>query len=94
MSIKRHEVKHADGGTVTVKNMTQSMAIKLFCEECCGFESNPMECLCVQCPLFPFRGRTLKNRSRHVFTSNGMGFSQGKSSNSGSEGDSEGEENA
>lgn len=54
-----HTIRHKDGGTVEVKNMTRNDAIKLMCTECMGWESLPSDCTSRFCPLFPYRGRKL-----------------------------------
>ena len=58
---KLHTFKTRDGGTRTAR-ITRSLAIKLMCTECLGFESNPRDCTAVTCPLYPFRGLTRKSR--------------------------------
>lgn len=64
-STKRtHTVRHKDGKTITIKNYTPKTAILLCCSECEGFESDPRKCTVKLCPLWPFRGYTLKNRAR------------------------------
>lgn len=62
--VKKHTIRHKDGGTITIENMNRSTAIKCMCSECMGFESDVLECTDTKCPLFPFRKRTLINRSR------------------------------
>lgn len=57
-------VRHKDGGTVEIASYTRTKAIKCMCSECMGFEEDVMGCTDVKCPLFPFRKRTLMNRSR------------------------------
>jgi len=59
-----HTVKHKDGGTVTIENYSMKKAILLCCSECEGFESDPRKCNVKNCPLFPFKGMTQKNRMR------------------------------
>ena len=65
-----HTVRHKDGGTVTIKNYNKTKAIKLWCSECEGFEGDPKKCVEKLCPLFPYKGNTLANRSRAVFKGN------------------------
>ena len=59
-----HTVGHKDGGTITIKNYSIFKAVKLKCSDCCGFESDPRECIDKLCPLWPFRGYTIANRTR------------------------------
>lgn len=54
-----HTIRHKDGGTVEIKNMTRNDAIRLMCTECMGWESLPKDCTSQFCPLFPYRGRKL-----------------------------------
>ena len=59
MAIKHTILKSTgDGQTIDVM-LTRNMAIKAFCSECMGWETNPKDCTCTLCPLYPFRGRTL-----------------------------------
>ena len=62
--VDKHTMRHKDGGTITVEHFNRSTAIKCMCSECMGFEEDVMGCTDVKCPLFPFRARTLLNRSR------------------------------
>lgn len=62
--VDKHTIRHKDGGTITIEHMNRSTAIKCMCSECMGFEEDVMGCTDVKCPLFPFRKRTLLNRSR------------------------------
>ena len=57
-------VRHKDGGTIEIASYTRTKAIKCMCSECMGFEEDVMGCTDVKCPLYPFRKRTLMNRSR------------------------------
>ena len=57
-------VRHKDGDTVTIPNYNRSKAIQCMCSECMGFEEDVMGCTDCKCPLYPFRKRTLMNRSR------------------------------
>jgi hypothetical protein len=59
-------VRHKDGGTVEIASYTRTKAIKCMCSECMGFEEDVMGCTDTKCPLYPFRKRTLMNRSRKV----------------------------
>jgi len=54
-----HTVRTADGGTKEVKNLTRTLAVKMLCTECLGFEGDPKECTSPMCPVWPFRRRTL-----------------------------------
>lgn len=59
-----HTVIGKSGLPVSVEHYTKNVAIKLMCTECCGFgEVNPKECNAKNCPLFPYRGKTLKTIS-------------------------------
>ena len=62
--IESFTVRHKDGETVTIHNYNRSKAIQCMCSECMGFEEDVMECTDPKCPLYPFRKRTLMNRSR------------------------------
>lgn len=62
--VDKHTIRHKDGGTITIERMNRSTAIKCMCSECMGFEEDVMGCTDIQCPLYPFRKRTLLNRSR------------------------------
>lgn len=54
-----HTIRHGDGGTIEIKNYTRTLAIKLMCSECMGFESDVKGCTDFKCPLFPFRGKKI-----------------------------------
>lgn len=56
-----HTVRTSSNKRLTVK-LTRGLAIKLMCMECLGWECNPKECVSTLCPLFPYRGRTLKSK--------------------------------
>lgn len=48
-----------DGGYKNVEvGLTE--AIKINCTECQGWETNPEECININCALFPWRGYTQK----------------------------------
>lgn len=64
-----HTIRHKDGGTITIKNYSIFKAVKLNCSECEGFESNPEECVDKLCPLWPFRGYAIANRTRAKYAS-------------------------
>jgi len=53
-----HIVRSRDGGTLLIKGMTRSLADKLHCTECMGWDTDPADCTDAMCPHFPFRGRT------------------------------------
>jgi len=57
---KSHTVGTADRGKITLHPYPKTLAIKAFCCECMGWESNPAECTSPLCALFPYRGRTQK----------------------------------
>ena len=57
-----HEGKKRGGGTVKIDGYTRGKAIKLFCTECCGWESLPKDCGIKTCPLYPYRGRSLASK--------------------------------
>jgi len=47
--------------TVTISPYPRGLAIKVYCTECLGFEADPRsECTSPLCPLFPFRGKSLR----------------------------------
>lgn len=52
-----HTIRTKDGGTVTIKGYTRKQSVKIYCVECCGWESNPKNCEIKLCALWPFRGR-------------------------------------
>ena len=57
MAIK-HKIKRKSGKLKEV-NLTRSLAIKAFCTKCMGFgEVHPKDCTSVNCPLYPYRGKT------------------------------------
>lgn len=54
-----HTIRQPNGRTATLKNyVSRKTAIRLYCCECLGWETNPKNCTATMCPLFPFRGRT------------------------------------
>ena len=61
-----HAVRTKDGGTILIKNLTRTTAIKLQCGECMGWDTLPADCTDAKCPLFPFRGRTLRANRAEV----------------------------
>lgn len=63
-SDRTHTVRHKDGGMINITEYTKQRAIAVMCSECCGFESNPMQCPIKECPLYPYRKSTTLNRSR------------------------------
>ena len=52
-------VRTADGKFKTL-NYTRRQAIRLFCTECMGWSDDPKTCTAPHCPLYPFRGKTIK----------------------------------
>jgi hypothetical protein len=47
--------------TVTISPYPRGLAIKMCCTECLGFEADPRsECTSPLCPLYPYRGKTLR----------------------------------
>ena len=63
MAVK-HTIRTSEDGRIKLE-MSQSLAIKLKCMDCLGYEGNPKDCTSVLCPLYPFRGKTL--RSMHGY---------------------------
>ena len=61
-----HTVRTKDGGTILIKNLTRATAIKLQCGECLGWDTLPADCVDARCPLFPFRGRTMRANRAEV----------------------------
>lgn len=55
MAVK-HQVGTKSGGLKEI-DITRSLAIKAFCTECMGWD-HPKDCTSVNCPLYPFRGKT------------------------------------
>ena len=51
-----HEVGTRSGGLKEIE-LTRSLAIKAFCTECMGWD-HPKHCTSINCPLYPFRGKT------------------------------------
>lgn len=62
-----HTVRHKDGGTVTINNYSMAKAIKLWCSECEGFETDPRQCDYKLCPFYPYKGITQANRIRTTY---------------------------
>lgn len=62
-------IRHRDGGTVTVKDVSPRKAIKLMCTECMGLGQDPgvheavQNCTAKLCPLHQFRGAWLPSGS-------------------------------
>ena len=54
-----HTVRTRDGGMKEIINMTPRQAIKIFCTECMGWDTDPKNCTATHCALYPLRGRTL-----------------------------------
>jgi hypothetical protein len=57
-----HVVRSRSGENIAINGMTRGKAIKLFCTECLGWESNPADCTALLCPLFPYRGKTMASQ--------------------------------
>lgn len=60
---KNHSIRTPEGGLMEV-TLTPSLAIKCFCTECMGWDSKPGDCTAQNCPLFPFRGKSLAYRGK------------------------------
>ncbi len=56
-----HRIRTKDEGFVTLK-MGRRLAIQLMCTECLGWEDHPDSCTSPLCPVFPFRGKTMKSQ--------------------------------
>lgn len=55
----KHAIRTSANGRIEV-DLTQSLAIKLKCMDCLGYEGNPnKDCTSLLCPLYPYRGKTL-----------------------------------
>lgn len=54
----KHTIRDSANQQVTL-DYTIGTAIKLFCTECCGWETHPKDCGQNLCPLYPFRGRSM-----------------------------------
>lgn len=57
----RHTVRTSANGTRELR-YGRELAIRLFCTQCLGWESDPADCTAPLCPLYPFRGLTRKSR--------------------------------
>jgi hypothetical protein len=53
----KHTIRRKSGKLKDVQ-LTRSLAIKAMCTECLGFETHPKDCTSVNCPIYPFRGKT------------------------------------
>ena len=51
----KHTIRTSNNGRREVE-LTPTLAIKLHCVECCGWETQPKDCSQETCPLYPFRG--------------------------------------
>ena len=60
----KHTIRTSENGRIELE-IHPSLAIKLKCMDCLGYEGNPKDCTATLCPLYPFRGRTL--RSMHGY---------------------------
>lgn len=56
---KKHKIKTKSGKLLELE-LSRTLAIKIHCTECMGYEGNPMECDIKECALYPFRGKSLK----------------------------------
>jgi len=56
-----HTIRAKDG-TLLVCKLTRKSAILAFCAECLGWEDHPSTCTAPLCPLYPFRGKTLRTQ--------------------------------
>jgi len=54
-----HTIRAKNGSLLTLK-LTRKLAIYANCVECLGWEDNPADCTATLCPLYPFRGKTLR----------------------------------
>jgi len=61
-----HIVRSRSGENIAINGMTRGKAIKLFCTECLGWESNPADCTAPLCPLFPYRGKTMASQGNYL----------------------------
>lgn len=52
------QIKTKSGKLKYVK-LTKSKAIKCYCTQCMGWETNPKDCEITECPLYLYRGKTL-----------------------------------
>ena len=57
----KHTVRTSENGRVEIE-MGMTLAIKLKCMDCLGYEARAESCTSTLCPLFPFRGNTLLSR--------------------------------
>lgn len=54
----QHTIRTRKGGTICIENYNKPKAIRAFCAECMGWESDPEDCTSTLCPLYPFRGNS------------------------------------
>lgn len=57
----RHVVRCSDGRYKALR-LTQKTAIACMCTECLGWGDNPSLCTSFQCPLYPWRAKTLQTK--------------------------------
>ena len=57
---KTHRVRTADQGFIELHPYNKNLSIACMCTECLGFETNPIDCTAITCPLFPYRRKTQK----------------------------------
>ena len=60
-AIRGNTVRTRNGGQKALR-YGRKLAIQLMCTECLGWESDPKGCTSTMCPLFPFRGKTLRSQ--------------------------------
>lgn len=60
---KHHTMRTNTNGRVTLL-LNRKVAIQAKCTECMGWEGNPKDCTAILCPLYPFRGKTLRTYSK------------------------------
>jgi len=58
---RSNTIRTKDGGFTTIK-YSRKDAIYLCCMECLGWDTHPKDCTSPHCPLFPFRGATMKSQ--------------------------------
>jgi hypothetical protein len=65
----RSTVNHTvlcSNGLYLIARLTRKTAILAFCTECLGFEDHPDNCTSRFCPLYPFRGKTLRSKTGNL----------------------------
>lgn len=56
-----HTIRAKNGSLLTLR-LTRKLAIYCLCTSCLGWEDNPADCTAMLCPLYPFRGKTLRTQ--------------------------------